>query len=421
VRKRLLFIEANTTGTGMLALNKARALGFAPLFLTHKPARYQGLEQTGCPTLICETNTPQALKTTIELHVQPAEMCGITTTSEFYLETVALLAGDYGLVGNSPLAVARCRDKARTRLRLQEAGVAQPRFAIISDPAEIEAGLKTSGLPCVVKPVDDTGSHDVLYCQTHAQVEAQVARILGAQTNVRGQQSAHAVLLEEFLDAPEYSVETLTWQGKTTCVGVTEKQLTGFPAFVESGHIFPAPLAPEVLAEMTATVVRALEALEISSGPTHTEVKWTARGCAIIEVNARLAGGMIPELIRYTTGRDLVEEQLKMATGQPPAQSTRSHGYAGIAFLTAAAPGLLEEIRGGEKVRALQGIAHLEVTAARGARVVPPTSSYDRLGYIIACGQTYPEVASRLQEALATLEFVIRPCEVDTGASTTPR
>jgi biotin carboxylase len=404
----------------MLALNKARALGFAPLFLTSKPARYQGLEQTGCPTLVCETNSLEALKTTIEMQVRPEEVCGITTTSEFYLETVALLAADYGLAGNSPLAVARCRDKARTRLRLQEAGVAQPRFAIIYDPAEIAAGLKICGLPCVVKPVDDTGSHDVLYCQTHAQVEAQVARILGAQTNVRGQQSAHAVLLEEFVDAPEYSVETLTWQGKTICVGVTEKHLTGFPAFVESGHVFPAPLAPEVRAELTATVVRALEALEISYGPTHTEVKWTARGCAIIEVNARLAGGMIPELIRHTTGRDLVEEQLQMATGQPPAETTLSHGYAGIAFLTAAASGLLEEIRGGERVQAMKGIVHLEVTAACGACVGPPTSSYDRLGYVIACGQTYPEVTSRLQEAMATLEFVIRPCEADAGARTAP-
>lgn len=414
MRNQLLFIESNTTGTGMLALTKAHALGFSPLFITSKPARYQGLEQTGCPTLVCETNALESLKRTLDTQVQPEDVCGITTTSEFYLETVALLAAAYGLAGNSPLAVERCRDKARTRLCLREADIGQPRFAVIYDLADIPSGLQVCGLPCVVKPVDDTGSNEVRYCQTRAQVEAQVARILAIQTNVRGQQTAHAVLLEEFLDAPEYSVETLTWQGQTTCVGITEKQLTGFPFFVESGHVFPAPLAPEALAGMTRAVDRALEALGITHGATHTEVKWTTRGCAIIEVNARLAGGMIPELIRHTTGRDLVEEQLMMATGQPPGPAPAPSGYAGIAFLTANAPGILEAIRGGERVQAMEGIVQLELTAARGTCIAPPRSAYDRLGYVIACGQTYPEVTARLQQARETIEFVTRPCEPKT-------
>lgn len=413
MRNRLLFIESNTTGTGMLALEKAQALGCAPLFLTTLPARYQGLEQTGCPILICDTNNPQALKASIDRHVEMAEVCGITTTSEFYLETVATLATTYGLPGNSPLAVARCRDKARTRLRLREADVAQPRFAIVYDPDDVSAGLQTCGLPCVVKPVDDTGSNQVLYCRTREQAQAQVTRILAAQTNVRGQETARAVLLEEFVDAPEYSVETLTWQGQTTCVGVTEKHLTGFPCFVESGHVFPAPLAPENLAELTTTVTGALEALGITHGATHTEVKWTMRGGAIIEVNARLAGGMIPELIRYTTGTDLVAEQLRMATGLPPAAMTPPRGFAAISFLTSQTPGTLQEVRGIEKARAIEGIAHLEVTAVPGVHVAPPRSAYDRLGFVIACGQTYPEVAARLQKAMTTITCVVEPDEAE--------
>jgi biotin carboxylase len=413
VRNRLLFIESNTTGTGMLALEKARELGFAPMFLTNRPARYQGLEQTGCPTLVCDTNTPEELKATIDTRVLMEDVCGITTTSEFYLETVATLAATYGLVGNSPRAVARCRDKARTRLCLRDADVRQPRFAIISDPADVPNALLACGLPCVVKPVDDTGSHDVRFCQTHAQAHAQAARILAARTNVRGQHTARTVLLEEFLDAPEYSVETLTWQGNTICVGVTEKHLSGFPFFVESGHVFPAPLAKETLAELTTTVTHALQALGISHGATHTEVKLTAQGGAIIEVNARLAGGMIPELIRYTTGRDLVAEHLMMATGQPPAPVTPPHGFAAISFLLSETPGILQKVQGLEQAQAMEGIVHLELTATPGAHVAPPRSAYDRLGFVIACGQTYPEVAARLQKAMTTIRLVIEPEQTD--------
>src|SRR5690242_19838528 len=113
MRNRLMFVESNTTGTGMLALSKARTLGFSPLFLTNRPQRYRGLEQTGCPVLVCETNSIETLKKTIETHVEPNTICGVTTTSEFYLETVAQLAEAYTLAGNSPLAVATCRNKAR--------------------------------------------------------------------------------------------------------------------------------------------------------------------------------------------------------------------------------------------------------------------------------------------------------------------
>jgi hypothetical protein len=151
-----------------------------------------------------------------------------------------------------------------------------------------------------------------------------------------------------------------------------------------------------------ACVSCALAALGISHSATHTEVKWTARGGAIIE-------RMIPVLIRYTTGSDLVEEQLKMATGQPPASIMPPCGFAGISFLTSGTPGILHEVRGSDTARAMEGIVHLEPPLAPGAYVAPPSSAYDRLGCVIAYSQTYREVAARQQSAMTTIGFVMRP------------
>ncbi|MGZ4135142.1 MAG: ATP-grasp domain-containing protein [Tumebacillaceae bacterium] len=409
MKNLLLFVESNTTGTGMLALKKAKSWGLLPVFLCNKPERYLGLEETGAQVLVCDTNSLEAVKQTIEANLNVDELCGIATTSEFYLETVAELTSAYGLPGNPADAMRTARNKSKTRQRLAEVGVRQPRFAIVKSEADVAAAIEGVGLPCVVKPADDSGSNDVKLCNTPEEVEAQAKKILAVHTNMRGQQTALTVLVEEYVDAPEYSVEMFTWQGETICVGITEKKLTGFPYFVEAGHIFPAPLSDEVAEEMRSTVRAALQAVGVQNGATHTEVKLTSEGAAIIEINARLAGGMIPELIRYSTGIDMLENQIKSAANRLEGVEVNHTGYAGIHFIIADEPGVLSEVQGVEEARSLEGVAQVTVTGKPGANVQPPRNAYDRLGYVIAHGATYEEADQRLKAAVAKIKVVLEP------------
>ena len=419
--KHLLIIESNTTGTGLLALEKALAAGLSPLFLTNNPRRYQGLELIKSPVLVCDTNSVDALRQTIARHIEAERIFGITTTSEFYLETVARLTSSYGLSGNTPEAMATCRNKAHTRQALVAAKIPQPAFAIVCSLDELQAALAQMRLPCVVKPADDTGSNEVRLCETVDEVKAQAARIFASRTNVRGQQTAQTVLIEEFLDAPEFSVEMFSWQGMTACVGITQKHLTKLPYFVEQRHIFPAALSQQTAEVIQETVRHALEVVGVTHGATHTEVKLTGRGVAIIEINARLAGGMIPELIRYATGIDLVEQQINVAVGNSPDLSSRRTGYAGIQFLLAQQEGRLKGVRGIETIQQeIEGIEQVTVTALPGKRVGPPRSAYDRLGYVIAQADSYGKVVQRLDQALTTLAVLVEPDvsnETDGGKS----
>lgn len=403
----LLFIEANTTGTGMLALQQAAALGVTPVLFTNSRARYPALEQSDWQVIECDTNSLPALRQTIEAALPVAEIGGITTTSEFYIEAVAELTAAYGLSGNPLTAMRTCRNKALTRLALAGAGVRQPRFTIVCDEDEIQPALESIGLPCVVKPADDTGSNLVRLCRTEYEVLEQSRQILALRQNVRGQPTALTVLVEEFLDAPEYSVEMFSWQGRSVCVGITEKHLLGLPHFVEHRHIFPAPLPPAVTASIDETVRRALSAAGITTGATHTEVKLTSAGCAIIEINARLAGGMIPELVRHATGIDLLEQQLRAALGQPPALVPTAHDSAGIQFIVAQNDGPLMTIEGVADALALPGVMEVTISARPGMIVRPPRSAYDRLGYIIVHRPTYADTIAQLDQATARIELLL--------------
>lgn len=404
---KLLFIEANTSGTGMLALRKASRLGLDPVFFTNDPQRYAGLEEIGCPIAVCDTNSPGELQSIIDAYASQAKIGGIMTTSDFYLEAAATLAARYGLPGNPPEALHKARNKASARQILDQGAILQPRFALVHSAAEVADTLGRLDLPCVVKPADDSGSNNVLFCHNREQVEAQVTRILAVQRNIRGQQTSGVALIEEYLDAPEFSVEMFSWQGETACIGITQKTLTGFPYFVETRHLFPASLPEKQSQEMIRTVRRALALLGINHGATHTEVKWAPQGCFLIEVNARLAGGMIPELIRLVTDIDLLEQQISAAVDNTISLQGKRQGVAGIQFLSAEKAGRLRAIAGLEAVAAMADVVAVKATAQEGGYVQPPQNAYHRLGYIIVQSVNAETAAARLHDAVEQVRIHI--------------
>lgn len=408
-RPKLIFVESNTTGTGMLALRVAARLGTAPVLLTGRPDRYAGLSGIRCEIVECDTNDQAVLREAVRRLVSGgAELAGITTTSEFYLAHAAELGGEFGRPANPVQACLTCRDKTRTRQALAAAGVRQPAFAVIRNPAEVAAAVAAIGLPCVLKPADDSGSNLVLLCGSEREAVRHAEEMLAVTTNVRGQRTAGIALVEEYLPGFELSVEMFSVAGTATCVGITRKTVAGLPHFVEIGHMFPAGLPDEVAAEVTGTVERALAAAGWEFGASHVEVKLTPAGPAIVEINARLAGGMIPELVRLATGIDLLEQQLRASAGLPVRLKAARARHAGIRFIVAPRAGTLVEVAGTAKARAGPGVDSVVVTMAEGSWVRPARNAYDRLGYLIAVGDSVPEVDAALDAACDHIEVIVR-------------
>jgi cysteine synthase A len=229
VRSRLVFVEANTTGTGMIALYLAARLGYEPVFFTSQPDRYRGLPETGAAVVLCDTNDLAPLRTAVVASGDPTTIAGVATTSEYYQVIVAELAAYLGLPGELADAVATCRDKGRMRAALHDAGVGQPRFRVVGDPAAGRDALAELGGSVVVKPVDESGSSRVRRCDTDHEVERQVAEITAVTSNARSQPAARRALVEDYIDAPEYSVEMFGADGEQVLLGIVEKWVTQGP------------------------------------------------------------------------------------------------------------------------------------------------------------------------------------------------
>jgi cysteine synthase A len=406
--RTMLFVESNTSGTGMTALTTAAAAGLRPVLLTSDPDRYAGLDGTGCDVLRCETNDIRAVRAAVTRRFRPGDLAGVTTTSEYYLPVTAALAEELGLPGNDTAAMALCRDKAAVRDLLSTMDAPAARYRRVSTPDTVPAAVAEVGLPCVVKPVDESGSLGVRLCATVAEARQHAARLLRRAVNGRRQAVVSAVLVEEFLDGPEYSVEIVMVDGAPRPVGITEKTVTGAPYFVESRHVYPAALPAEVAEALYRVAGSAVTAAGVTLGPVHVELRLTSRGPIVVEVNARLAGGRIPEVIRLATGLDLVAQQINLACAAPVDFTASRDAAAGIAFLTAPEAGTLAAVHGVEAAAALPGVHAVAVTATPGTAVAPPVDGFGRIGHVIATGGDGRQVADTLSAALAAITVKVR-------------
>ncbi len=414
-RPQLVFVESNTTGSGMIALRTAHRLATRPVLLTSSPQRYAGLADTGAEVIECATDDPAAVSAAVDRLAAAAPLAGITTTSEYSLMAAAALATAHRLPGNTVAALRICRNKDATRQTLAGAGLRQPQFVVADGSAArvpdavLADAVAEVGLPCVVKPLEDSGSHHVRLCADLPSVRRQVDEIVATRANVRGQPTPQAALIEQHLDGQEVSVEMISVDGVAHCVGITAKTVQGSPHFVEVRHIFPAPLAADIATAVVAGARDVLASTGFRHGAAHLEFKFTADGPVLVEINARLAGGMIPDLIRLATGIDMVEQQLRCVIGLPVQLAPTRDRVAGIQFLTAPRPGRLAGIDGIADALRVPGIDRVAVTASDGTTVRPATDAYQRLGYLIAVQETADQVAAALDLALDRLTVRVDP------------
>ncbi|MCP2241787.1 ATP-grasp domain-containing protein [Lentzea aerocolonigenes] len=331
--------------------------------------------------LTAETNDVSALLGHVERLHAVLRFDGVISSCDYYLPTTARVAAHLGLPGPDPLAVERACRKDLTRTALHEAGVPGPRFALAEDWPALAKAAAELGYPLVVKPVDLCAGMYVRKVTDEAELREAFAAIEAFPVNARNQPRVPAVLLEELLTGPEVSVETVTVDGATHVVGVTDKSVAGEPWFVESGHMFPADLDT---AAAEAVAVAAIEALGLDRGVAHTEVKLTPEGPKLVEVNPRPAGNQITELVRRVTGIDLPAAYAQLAVGERPDLRPADTGVrsAAISFLLPPRSGQVASIRGAEKLAVTEGVVEWAVKQP-GHRAGDPTSNNSYLGHVV--------------------------------------
>nr|AKA59389.1 carboxylase [uncultured bacterium AB_9] len=409
----IAFVESNMTGTGMQALRLAHDRGLRIAFLTSDLRKYDSdpdaartIRSLADEIAECDTNSPEAMEKA--LRDLPGLVGGLMTVMEYFVPVAAATARRMGLPGLDPAAAAIARDKGTARTVCQDHGVPVPRFRFVGSLEVLDEVLDEVGLPCVVKPVDESASIGVTLCRTRQQAYDRLAELIDSRANSKGQQRVPGGLVEECLFGHEVSVETFTHGGRTVVLGVTDKLLGPVPHFVELGHTFPSGLPEERSGAAARVALAALEAVGFDFGPAHVEVKLTARGPVLIEINARAGGDFVPDLVRHATGVGLLEQTIIAATGgTPQLQPSRQRGAA-IRFLAGRA-GVVAEVPDTTVLDRFPTVVASRVKAVVGQRTTWPANSHERLGYVLTSAETAYQAAVDADAAAAQLAVSYEP------------
>ncbi|MEV2236938.1 ATP-grasp domain-containing protein [Micromonospora sp. NPDC049891] len=399
----LILVESNTTGSGRLFAERARDLGLVPHLVTADPTRYPYAAELDLPVHRCDTGSPPAVLACCRGLAQAHRVAGVTSSSEYFIATAAAVARALDVPGEEPERLAAARSKGVQRERFAAAGVASPGYQVVTSVPAALAAAQRLGLPVVVKPVSRSGSIGVRRCDDPRMVATHAAELLATRTDERGLPLPAAVLVECYLSGPEFSVELLAGEVRA----VVAKHVDESRGFLEVGHDVPAAVAPGTATLLGESARAALAALGLGWGAAHVELRMTDGRAVVVELNPRLAGGMIPQAIRVATGQDLIAELVARSAGRVPPQGTVRTGYASVRFLLPAADGVVGTLPDPASALALPGVVDAVVTARPGQRIVRLGSFLDRLGYVIAQGRSPAEAGARADRAVAALPVAI--------------
>lgn len=305
----------------------------------------------------------------------------VVSFTELGLETAAYISERMQLPTNSLETVVNTRDKGRMRRILSKDP--ELRLDVVSGKGSALPKQFPYSRPAIIKPLDGFGSKAVNYISNQQEWEKWLKR---------NQDHSHEWILEPYIDGSEYSVETVSCRGTHFILGITEKQTTGKPHFIETGHMVPARLGQQEVERIEQVVMKALHLLNVQYGPGHIEIKWDVEEDrpVVIEMHTRPGGDFIPYLHQLTSGFNQYELGiLSYMNEMPPVEKPIYQKVSLVNFLMFP-EGVLRQISLGAEVNR-EYIQDWAIYYRVGDRIRKTVDSYTRSGHVIVCSSTVEE------------------------------
>lgn len=317
--------------------------------------------------------------------------------SEVAMNVMGRINDELHLHGISRETAVRATNKHLMREAFEAFGAPSPQ-SFCTDNVEVGYNLFLSiGGKSILKPSRNSGSRGI------AEIDPGLSSAAFAPLFERAKAESRdaSVMIEQFVEGPEFSVEIIVWNGTVNVLQVTDKKTTEAPYFVELGHSQPSLFPDEVVASVRDAAIKGVQALRLNDCAAHAEVKYQNGRPFIMEIGARLGGDFIStELTHLSTGIDMVGAAIDVAMGLEPNLKPMSEprGVA-IRYFTPA-PGVVRAIENRDLLLR-PDVYDAEIYVNLGDAVREVKSSLDRSGHVIVTAPTTQQaigIADRLIE-----------------------
>ncbi|MCT9077920.1 ATP-grasp domain-containing protein [Streptomyces fulvoviolaceus] len=401
--KTAFFIESNMTGYGPEGVRLTREKGYRAHFVARDPSEYEKVHPN--PVTLADSHSVVDTYDLVKLMHFFSDQApdAVIAFDDYRLVQAAVIAERLGLPHASADGLLNCHFKDRARSLTKGIGYSVAAVRVpLDDPGET-SGV---GYPCVVKPVDDSGSTGVRVCWNDEDYLAALHRVTAHPVNLRSYRCAPYALVEEFVDGPEFTAELIWDDGADgwRLLGFTKKLMAELPFRVELGAMFPYHFNSVADDEGIArVVVQWLNAVGHRHGAAHVEFKLVEGVPALIEINPRLGGDQIRELMRLTIGQDSIDLYTRLYLGLPPAAASPDArgGYATSLYLTPRRTGLVTSVTPPPELPA--GIIR-STFASEPVQMNGIADNDDRLGYAISWADEFGTSLAIAEEYLASVD-----------------
>lgn len=315
VRNAVILIDP--IGTGEPFKSCARGMGLFPLsVMTVTAALTSRMASVAPQSHDSDVVNAKTAKDVLDaIQVRNLKVQAVVPATEPGVDLAESLSGHLGLPGNTRWPGAR-RDKSKMRERLQASGLSCPPFIRARSRSDVTSFIEQHGLPVVVKTPAGAGGSQVFICRTAQAALSQFES--GSQARDIFGQLPEFLLIEQFMPGREFGVNIFVQDGHLSLVDVWEYRRTetvGGSPVILSGVQVDLKEFPEI-AEILIYLGHVSEALGLTVGPAHAEVKWTDAGPVLIELGARLCGVRMPEMWQRFAGFDGYSTTLRQFLGE---------------------------------------------------------------------------------------------------------
>ncbi|WP_329100395.1 ATP-grasp domain-containing protein [Micromonospora sp. NBC_01699] len=402
----IALLEALTFGLGRL-VDAADRAGERLCLLTHDRGWYRHelsrLTPNALDIIDVDTHDRAAcariLRTVPDLH-------GLINSTDTWGITGGLLLDELGLPGTDADTWRLLRDKRRVRALLHEHGLS--RGTAVDVPAggadrAADVLVRAVGLPLVLKDSAGTSSRNVWIVRDRSELASTLAEATARRLTGR-------LMAEPFLAGPLYSAETISWSGQTRLLGVLSRQVSREPLVREEAAAFPVALPEVELAAVRDWVGRVLATVGLDRGFAHVEFVLTTDGPELVEINGRIGGALVGEVLSRSLRTNVYEALVELALGRSPALLTADpvDGPAvAFALVYADRIGTLGGVSGLSGLVDFPGTPRWYPTAAVGDRIEHLTDQRGCTGMVLAEAGTAELALHRVLSAAGTVRPVV--------------
>ena len=336
---------------------------------------------------------------------------GVFTAGTDFSETVARVASAANLPGISIEASINASNKGEMREAFKAHNIPSPLFITVSNDSPVNySSLVKSGIefPLVVKPVDNMGSRGIRRTDNCEQLQTAVKEALKFSRS-------GSVIIEEYLDGAEFSIDALVYKNEITICGFADRNIFYPPYFIEMGHTIPSLVESKLSEKIISTFKTAVRALGITEGAAKGDIRLNRGKVYIGEIAARLSGGyMSGWTFPYSSGVPLTKEALKIAVGINPGSLTPHFEKTSAERAFLSIPGIVKNISGTENAKLDKNINDLFLRVNIGDSVKFPENNVEKAGNFIAVNNKRTSAINSAEEACRKIFIRLEACNKNT-------